>query len=191
MAKRWVDDPEMVDTLRRLVKEGVSATQAAVILSRQAGTPISRNAVIGYIRRAVAKGDDELVLARSNGPTGPRANTAARRFRPKPTIPTPPEPRIREIAMPLAAASPVLPAPPPRLPAVRPPAARNVPLLETHARGCRWPTGWDDKTSRHLFCNAPQDDRYRSPYCTAHQRGITSDRTPGGAPNPVARMVRV
>ena len=132
---------ERIETLTRLWREGLSASQVA----RQMGD-LTRSAVIGKVHRLGIAGRDTPSRPRNTGgrpSTRPRASAGG-------------QPRR------LAQVRASRPAPPTRVDFDAPPTATLLTLTE---HGCRWPIG-DPDTTDFGFCGRMKADR--GAYCGGH-----------------------
>jgi hypothetical protein len=118
---------------------------------------VTRNAVIGVVTRARAKGD---VRAVSRAPSGPRKPKAA-------TVAVMPKPKAKSFDRVLITPKPLVinvTAPPP---VELPPAPEPVPLVDCRPGCCRWPVSRDERG--HLFCDQPVELGQRPQWCAAHR----------------------
>ena len=152
----WTD--EKYDRMRALIGEGCSASTVALMLNKEFGDFVSRNAVIGKAHRT--KIEFTSLRGGQNGSHQPRKITH-----------TPAPERSGRMIFNKSA--------PPNGHAHHPPsmpmpvmgseaaAARPVTLFELTLFTCRWPLG-DTMEPATLFCGA--GCRAEHPYCAAHLR---------------------
>ena len=124
MMALWTD--EAVERLRTLLGEGLTASQAAKVLSDECRQPCSRSAVIGKASR--------MGIAFTAGKKGGRHAQAT------------PKPAVRRLtAVSVAPVADLRPVPlfPPRAPLVSEPPTGGVAFLERKSSECAWPL-WPD-----------------------------------------------
>lgn len=155
-----------------LYRQGFSATQISKALAQQFKVHVSRNAVIGKMRRL--------------GETKPQKASAPRKIAATPKPPKPPKPPPQPRTLPSRPVRPVTMAhgqsPPPArrvepyVPQVHSGASDSkiLTLVELGSCQCRWPVG--AKTgAEQRFCGAAYaDDDRRQPYCDEHLEASVS-----------------
>ena len=150
-------DPSDLNHLLTLWSDGASASEIAGILG------ITRNAVIGYVQRARAKGDARALVGMQKAP--PPAKSFDRVLIRKPaskggakpgrTLPAAnhetQQSQIVSAAGRAMLSSPVAP----------------VPLVDCRPGCCRWPVSRDERG--HLFCDEPVEAGQRPQWCAEHR----------------------
>ena len=156
MARQKID-PSDLDHLLTLWSDGASASEIAGILG------ITRNAVIGYVQRARAKGDVRALVGMQKAP--PPAKSLDRVLTRKPASKGGAElcrekraanHKMQQSQIVSSAGQAMLSAPP-----------APVPLVDCRPGCCRWPVSRDERG--HLFCDAPVEAGQRPQWCAEHR----------------------
>jgi GcrA cell cycle regulator len=150
----WTD--ERIETLKKLLKDGLSATQIATQLGG-----VSRNAVLGKVHR--------LGLHLTGDQGQPKAVPLVRAPRVRKSVPDPKA--IAELHKIIDR------APPPVVEKVAAPKSLGLSLMDLQRNDCRWPAG---EREHITFCGHAIEAG--KPYCPYHVRlargrGTESERT--------------
>jgi GcrA cell cycle regulator len=153
----WTD--ERIEQLKQHWTEGKSASQIASLL----GNGISRNAVIGKVRRLGLTGRAKSPTSGGSRPRRPPTSPAA--HRPPAPRPISTAPRMTRGATALAIVPEALAeADPEVLESVVVPMSLRVTIIELREAMCRWPLG-DPTSSEFRYCGSPTAS---GPYCAYH-----------------------
>jgi GcrA cell cycle regulator len=148
----------LVDRLRTLVAEGLSAGGIAAALNATYHTAFTRNAVIGKMGRLGLRSQNKDGKRTNASPVGTRSHHSKRK------------PPIKRGSIYQYPNSPrVFVDHPVTTPALD---ARPCSLLELDNDTCRWPHGNVGNPDFH-FCGAPANLTLGKPYCPVHTRSAT------------------
>ncbi|GAA4108661.1 GcrA family cell cycle regulator [Aminobacter aganoensis] len=153
--------PDEIEFIARKLRDKLSASQIANALSRERGSEVTRNMIIGIVHRDRTLREIGFWANPGGRPTGEAAQIKpAKKLKPASS------PR-KSAVIPLSAKVKRME---PAVPAIRSAdydaASRHVPLADLSRFECRWAVNDAAKGEDHLFCGHPSV--LDSPYCAHH-----------------------
>lgn len=191
-AARSLSD-EQLEHLLALDRQGLSASQVARLMNEKFRLSISRNAVIGQVRRHAPADRPKRAAAAATPPKPKAARPAAPRIYKGDPTDSPLTKSLRN----KAAAAEAKAAPAPKLeigelPPVEAAKGDHPDLVQLERRRCKWPVGAVTGAGQ-LFCGAgvgpDGEDGLPPPYCTDHARKAYQPR-PSANPRNAKELTR-